>query len=197
MSVPHIDLCFCNLYEKCDFWASDANQDTKLDPTAFVCTDICNASLSIYDIPPISQAPLATISEVRTLNNCMLTIHMNTTAVLFCLLMLVLPHPHWWCHLRLIRHLVPRVIQHSLWTLSSICLLAHLLSSLGWIMMSPIQLLGHLKAYTFSDVTVPAKPWTPLLLIKDAVERASGSSYNFVLIFFNCMFPLSKTWLRI
>ena len=37
--------------------------------------------------------------------------------------------------------------------------------------------------YTFSGLTVACKPWTPLLLgIKQAVERVSGESYNFVLV---------------
>ncbi|XP_013383205.1 DNA oxidative demethylase ALKBH2 isoform X2 [Lingula anatina] len=38
-------------------------------------------------------------------------------------------------------------------------------------------------AYTFSNNTIPAKPWTPLLLeIKDAITHLTGHTFNFVLI---------------
>ncbi|XP_064618846.1 DNA oxidative demethylase ALKBH2-like isoform X2 [Lineus longissimus] len=37
--------------------------------------------------------------------------------------------------------------------------------------------------YTFSGNTIPARPWTPLLLdIKDRISRVTGHEYNFVLI---------------
>jgi len=37
--------------------------------------------------------------------------------------------------------------------------------------------------YTFSGVTIPARPWTPLLReIKTRIESVTGKMFNFVLI---------------